>query len=157
MKAYRLRITGIEDFVIISPRVLGMILQKISDSESRTLEIPVESIMPPGYTQYLVNVLNSNRENKLFKFSQIKDDRIMAKHVYQIMEYQMQRLKIESEDCFQKIILCAGNTEQTMEYEVEAKDSFFCICKNENSKFLYVFPNGKQECVLVECENDYSL
>lgn len=141
MKEYRLRITGVEDFVIISPRVLGMILQKISESESRMLEIPVESIMPPGYTQYLVNVLNSNRENKLFKFSQIKDDPIRAEHVYQIIQYQMQRLKIESEDCFQKIVLCTGNTEQTMEYEVEAKDSFFCICKNENSRFIYVFPN----------------
>lgn len=154
MKEYRLRITGVEDFVIISPRVLGMILQKISESDSRMLEIPVESIMPPGYTQYLVNVLNSNRENKLFKFSQIKDDPIRAEHVYQIIQYQMQRLKIESEDCFQKIVLCTGNTEQTMEYAVEAKDSFFCICKNENSRFIYVFPSGKQESVLVECENN---
>lgn len=154
MKEYRLRITGVEDFVIISPRVLGMILQKISESESRMLEIPVESIMPPGYTQYLVNVLNSNRENKLFKFSQIKDDPIRAEHVYQIIQYQMQRLKIESDYCFQKIVLCTENTEQTMEYEVEAKDAFFYICKNENSKFLYIFPNGKQESVLVECGND---
>ena len=154
MKENRLRITGVEDFVIISPRVLGMILQKISESRSRMLEIPVGSIMPPGYTQYLVNVLNSNRENKLFKFSQIKDDPIRAEHVYQIIQYQMQRLKIESEDCFQKIVLCTGNTEQTMEYEVEAKDSFFCICKNENSRFIYVFPNGKQESVLVECKNN---
>lgn len=100
-----------------------------------------------------MNVLNSNRENKLFKFIQIKDDLIRAEHVYQIIQYQMQRLKIESEDCFQKIVLCTGNTEQTMEYEVEAKDSFFCICKNRNNRFIYVSSSGRQEGVLEECEN----
>lgn len=153
MREFKLRITGVENFAIISSSVLGMLIQKISKSDSCVLEIPVESIMPPGFTQYLVNVLNSNRENRLFQYNQIKDDPVRAEHIYQIMQYQMQQLQIESEDCFQKIILCTGNAEESMRYEVEAKNSFFCICKNENSKFIYVFPDGRQESVLVEWDN----
>lgn len=153
MREYRLKITGVEDFVIISPRVLGMLLQKINMSDRQTLEVPVEAIMPTGYTQYLLKVINSNRENRLFKFSQIEDDPIKAEHIYQIIEYQMQQLKIGSEDCFKKIVLYMNNSEQSMEYEVETQDTFFCICKNENSRFIYEFPDGRQESVLVEWDN----
>lgn len=153
MREYRLRLKGVENFAIISSSVLGMLIHKISESDSSVLEIPVEAIMPPGFTQYLMNMISSNRENKLFQYAQIKDDPVKAKHVYEILQYQMQRLKIESEDCFQKIILCTGGVEDSMRYEVEAKDSFFCICKDENSRFIYVFPDGRQESVLVELDN----
>lgn len=154
MKEYRLRITGVEDFVIISPKVLGLLLRKINESDSRILEIPVESIMPPGYTQYLLKVLNSNRENKLFSFSQIEDALLKTEHVYQIIEYQMQRLKIESDDCFKKIVLRVDRLGKSMEYEVETKDSFFCICKNENNRFIYVFPDERQESILIEWDSN---
>lgn len=55
MKEYRLKITGMEEFIIISPKVLALLLKKINGMENHTIEIPVESIMPPGYTQYLLS------------------------------------------------------------------------------------------------------
>lgn len=147
MQEYRLRITEIDNFAIISARVLGMLIQKISASDSCALEFPVESIMPPGFTQYLVKVINCNRENRLFQYAQIQEGPIKAEHVYQIVQYQMQRLKIESEDCFQRIILYTGNTTASMKYRVVAREVFFCICKNEDSRFIYIFPDGRQESV----------
>lgn len=150
MKEYRLRITGVDDFVIISPKVLGLLLKKINEADNLTIEIPVESIMPPGYTQYLLNVINSNREHKLFRFSKIKESSLSKEHIYQIIEYQMQRLQIEMDDCFENIVLCVDDSEQSMEYDMETKDFFFCICKNENSRFVYVFPDGRRETILVE-------
>lgn len=114
------------------------------------MEIPVESIMPPGYTQYLLNVINSNRELKVFHFSQIKDALLSEEHIYQIIEHQMQRLQIEMDDCFENIVLCVDNSEKSMKYDVETKNLFFCICKNENSRFVYVFPDGNRETILVE-------
>uniref|UniRef100_UPI004055E72C hypothetical protein n=1 Tax=Agathobacter sp. TaxID=2021311 RepID=UPI004055E72C len=153
MREYRLRITGVEDFIIISPEVLGLLLRKIIESDSPILEIPAESIMPPGYTQYLLKVLNTNRENKLFRFSQIEDVLLKTEHIYRIIEHQMQGLKIESDDCFKKIVLHVDNFGKSMEYEVETKDSFFCICKNENNKFTYIFPDERQERILIEWDN----
>lgn len=151
MKEYKINILGVEDFVIISPKVVGMLLQKIRESENTSFEIPVESIMPPGYTQYLVNVLNSNRGKKQFKFRQIKEKQICSEQIYQIMEYQMKNLKVETMDCFEKVVLKDRETGEKREYSIEAKDLFFFICKNENSKFTYHYLNGKQESIVLEC------
>ncbi len=151
MKEYKINILGVEDFVIISPKVVGMLLQKIRESENTSFEIPVESIMPPGYTQYLINVLNSNRGKKQFKFYQIKEKQISSEHIYQIMEYQMKNLKVETRDCFEKVILQDMELGKNKEYSIETEDLFFCICKNENSKFTYQYLNGKQESIVLEC------
>lgn len=151
MKEYKINILGVEDFVIISPKVVGMLLQKIRESENTSFEIPVESIMPPGYTQYLINVLNSNRGKKQFKFYQIKEKQISSEHIYQIMEYQMKNLKVETRDCFEKVILQDMELGKNKEYSIETEDLFFCICKNENSKLTYQYLNGKQESIVLEC------
>lgn len=104
MKEYRLKITGMEEFIIISPKVLALLLKKINGMENHTIEIPVESIMPPGYTQYLLNVINSNRDHKLFNFFSTTEEPLQKEHIYKIIEHQMRNLKIESEECFKKIV-----------------------------------------------------
>ena len=93
MKEYRLKITGVEEFIIISPKVLGLLLKKIHGMENHTIEIPVESIMPPGYTQYLLNVINSNRSHKFFNFFSTTEEPLQKEHIYKIIEHQMRNLK----------------------------------------------------------------
>lgn len=144
MKEYRLKITGMEEFIIISPKVLALLLKKINGMENHTIEIPVESIMPPGYTQYLLNVINSNRDHKLFNFFSTTEEPLQKEHIYKIIEHQMRNLKIESEECFKKIVFHMDDSEDIAEYEIETMDFFFCLCKNENSRFVYIFPGWKQ-------------
>ena len=150
MKEYRLKITDVEEFIIISPKVLALLLKKIHGMENHTIEIPVESIMPPGYTQYLLNVINSNRSHKLFNFFSTTEEPLQKEHIYKIIEHQMRNLKIESEECFKKIVLHVGDSEDIAEYEIETMDFFFCLCKNENSRFVYIFPDGNRESIFVE-------
>ena len=61
------------DFIIISPDVLGLLFQKIRESSKQQMDIPVESIMPVGYTKYLEAVLNGNRDKEMFRFRQISE------------------------------------------------------------------------------------
>lgn len=71
MKEYRLKITGMEEFIIISPKVLALLLKKINGMENHTIEIPVESIMPPGYTQYVLyddKEINNDGTNTIIFF-----------------------------------------------------------------------------------------
>lgn len=150
MKEYRLSIVGVEDFVVISPMVLEMLMQKIKESPNLNMEIPVESIMPPGFTQYLVNVLNSNRENERFRFKQISDTPLGKEHIYKIIEYQMNSLQIEKAECFERFTLIVEGSNDKYNYGIETDDSFFCICKDEKSKFVYVYPDGRQESIVLE-------
>lgn len=150
MTEYKLSIIGVEDFIIISPMVLGMLMQKVKESPDMNMEIPVESIMPPGFTQYLVNVLNSNRENEKFQFKQILDDPLEKEHIYKIIEYQMKGLQIEKAECFERFTLIVEDSNDRYNYGIETDNSFFCICKDEKSKFVYVYPDGRQESIILE-------
>lgn len=49
MKEYKVSITGITDFIIISPEVLRLLLEKIKDSVTLNVEIPAEYIMEVCY------------------------------------------------------------------------------------------------------------
>ena len=147
MKEYKLSITGMADYVIISPEVLRLLLQKIKDSPYPYTEIAAESIMPEGYAQYLANVLNSNRGKKKFRFCQIPEQELGKEQIYRILEYHMKNLRIEKKECFEHFFLIAEGSENKYTYSMESERHFFCICRNEESRFLYVYPDGRQECV----------
>ena len=151
MKEYKISIVGVTDFIIISPDVLGLLLQHIRESSERQMDIPEESIMPVGYTKYLEAVLNGNRDKKMFHFKQISEKELKKEHIYRILEHQMKNLKIEKDKCFEKFELLAENSEAQYTYSMESKKDFFYICQDAESRFTYVFPDGRQERITLSC------
>ena len=107
--------------------------------ENHTIEIPVESIMPPGYTQYLLNVINSNRDHKLFNFFSTTEEPLQKEHIYKIIEHQMRNLKIESEECFKKIVFHMDDSEDIAEkcprdgFQYQQRDSFIGFCSHREN------------------------
>ena len=77
MKEYRLKINGEIDFIIISPQVLSSLISQIHNSLECEVAVNIEDIMPPGFTDYLLRVINTNRfTNKQFPlFSNHTPDR----------------------------------------------------------------------------------
>ena len=151
MKEYKISIVGVTDFIIISPDVLGLLFQKIRESSKQQMDIPVESIMPVGYTKYLEAVLNGNRDKEMFRFRHISEKKLKKEQIYKIVEHQMKNLKVEKEECFEKFVLLAENTEAQYTYSVESEKEFFYTCQDEESKFTYVFPDGPQERITLSC------
>ncbi len=151
MKEYKISIVGVTDFIIISPDVLGLLFQKIRESSKQQMDIPVESIMPISYTKYLESVLNVNRDKKMFRYRQISEKELKKEQIYKILERQMKNLKVEKEECFEKFALLEENTEAQYTYSVETEKDFFCLCQDEECKFTYVFPDGRQERITLSC------
>ena len=77
VKEYKVSITGITDFIIISPEVLRLLLEKIKDSVTLNVEIPAEYIMPMKFAEYIKAVINVNRDKTQFRFKQITEDEII--------------------------------------------------------------------------------
>lgn len=72
MKEYKLKINGEIDFIIISPQVLSSVITQIHNSPKREVAVNIEDIMPPGFTEYLLRVINSNRfTNERFRYRYI--------------------------------------------------------------------------------------
>ena len=62
MKEYRIRITRKYDVIVLSPKMIAVLIEKIRSSDTKELVIPAEEILPQGYAQYLARVLETNME-----------------------------------------------------------------------------------------------
>ena len=150
MKEYKLKINGEIDFIIISPQVLSSLISQIHNSPECEVAINIEDIMPPGFTDYLLRVINTNRfTNERFRYHYILENPVTKKGLYEILRQQLSRTNTERFPCFQTIHLTAtfrGN----VELDMECNDLFFWACKDTSAKFIYTFPDGRQETLVIE-------
>ena len=55
MKEYRIRITGKYDVIVLSPKMIAVLIEKICSSDTKELVIPAEEILPiPQYTSLII-------------------------------------------------------------------------------------------------------
>lgn len=154
LKEYKLSIVGVTDFIIISSEVLTLLLQKVKESSQEQMDIPADAIMPAKYTKYLTQVLNSNRDKSIFRFRQIPETELKEQQIYQILEYQMKSLQIEQNECFEYFTLFAEGAKEKYSYNLGAERSLFYICHDEESRFTYVFPDGRQESIVLDWKKE---
>ncbi len=62
MKEYKIKITGEYDVLVLSPKMIAGLIDKIRGSDTREIVIPAEEIFPQGYEEYLNRVLEANAE-----------------------------------------------------------------------------------------------
>lgn len=150
MKEYKLKISGEMDFVIISPQVFSSLIAKIHKSPEREVAVVVEEIMPPGFIDYLINVINVNRfTNEKFRYHYILEDPITRKDLYKILKEQLSRADMDNTTCFQNISL-QRTLHGAAELDMECNEPFFLACKDSTAKLLYTFQDGREETLVIE-------
>lgn len=150
MKEYKLKISGEMDFVIISPQVFSSLIAKIHNSPEREVAVVVEEIMPPGFMDYLINVINVNRfTNEKFRYHYILEDPITRKDLYKILKEQLSRADMDNKTCFQNISL-QGTLHGAAELDMECNEPFFLACKDSTAKLVYTFQDGREETLVIE-------
>ena len=150
MKEYRLKINGEIDFIIISPQVLSSLISQIHSSPEREVAVNIEDIMPPGFTDYLLRVININRfTNERFRYHYILENPVTKKGLYEILKQQLSSADIEKSPCFQSIRL-TDTFRGDVELDMECNEPFFWACKDTAAKFVYTFPDGREETLVIE-------
>lgn len=150
MKEYKLKINGEMDFIIISPQVLSSLISKIHNSSNFEASVDVEEIMPPGFTDYLIRVINANRfENEKFRYDYILEDPITKKGLYEILRQQLSEADIDAAPCFRTINL-ANTIRGKVELDMECNKPFFWACKDSSAEFIYSYSDGQQETLVIE-------
>ena len=97
MKEYKLKINGEIDFIIISPQVFSSLISQIHSSPECEVAVNIEDIMPPGFTDYLLRVINVNRfTNERFRYRYILENPITKKGLYEILLAVYNIKKIQS-------------------------------------------------------------
>lgn len=145
-----MKISGEMDFVIISPQVFSSLIAKIHNSPEREVAVVVEEIMPPGFMDYLINVINVNRfTNEKFRYHYILEDPITRKDLYKILKEQLSRADMDNTTCFQNISL-QRTLHGAAELDMECNEPFFLACKDSTAKLVYTFQDGREETLLIE-------
>lgn len=149
MREYKLKIKGGSDFVIVSPKVIAALVKEIYNTPQKELSVAVEKIMPEDFTQYLMRVINSNRyTNDQFQFRKILEDPITNQHIYQILQEQLGEMRMDDNSCFEYFELESVDGEAGI--NMECSEPFFWACKDCAARFVYMFPGGGQERIIVE-------
>lgn len=96
MKEYKLKINGEIDFIIISPHVLSSLISQIHNSPECEVTVTIEDIMPSGFTDYLLRVINTNRfTNERFRYHYILENPVAKKGLYEILRQELSKYRHE--------------------------------------------------------------
>ena len=141
MKEYKITITGKYDMIVLSPKMIAALIDKIRSSDTKELVIPAEDILPQGYAEYLTRVLEANTEVA---------ETLPNRNAYTLIAEQMRKMQFNEKDCFDSVEV--RETENNPQLDMEASKDFFIVTKQENSQFRYVFQgeNGEEISVVLE-------
>ena len=93
---YRIWIRGEYDISVLSPEIIALLVEKVKKAASKDLIIPVEEIIPRGYAEYLVRVLEVNMTTEA---------PCDMRAVYGMTARQIGALKVEEHKCFDRACL----------------------------------------------------
>ena len=129
---YTIRITGDHNILVLSPQIIGTLLEKIRYSETRELIIPAEELLPQGYTEYLERVMQTNSIGT----------NIGNQDVYDLTAEQIGMLKVKQQKCFDKAT--AETIQNVAQFNIETNEEFFLLTKQSDSRFLCDYENGEK-------------
>ena len=132
MCEYSIRITGNHDILVLSPKIIGTLIEKIRCSDTKELIIPADELLPQGYVEYLESVMQTNNIEK----------NIGRQDVYDLTAKQVGMLKVTRQQRFAKAK--AETTENATQFNLETNESFFLLTKQSDSRFVCDYENGEK-------------
>ena len=112
MCEYSIRITGNHDILVLSPQIIGTLIEKIRCSDTKELIIPADELLPQGYVEYLESVMQTNNIEK----------NIGRQDVYDLTAKQVGMLKVKRQQCFDK---AKAETTENATQSKQMKASFY--------------------------------
>lgn len=138
LKEYKVCISGGMDCVIVFPQMIEALVTKVRDSKEKEFVVNIEDIMTESMSEYLLNVINTNRHfHKKFQFRTIVEDPISKTGLYHILKKQLEDMRMEEGKCFEKIELVEMMSGEHG-FEVEGTSLFIWVCKASDSEKVVI-------------------
>lgn len=133
MKEYIIKITGEYDILVLSPEMIALLMDRIRQSDTKELVIPAEEILPQGYAQYLMRVLQAN--SHLLKTNSYMEDS------YQLIASQINSLNVNGDKCFEYVSV--QSEADSKKFDLNATKEFYLLTKQNHNDFAYVYKDSK--------------
>lgn len=124
---YRIWIRGEYDISVLSPEIMALLVEKVKKAASKDLIIPVEEIIPRGYAEYLVRVLEVNMTTEA---------PCDMRAVYGMTARQIGALKVEEHKCFDRA--CLRTQACGTQFDLSASAAFYMLAKQSAPNFTYI-------------------
>ena len=128
-KEYKVRITGEYDVLVLSPEMIALLIKRVKNSDTREVVIPAEEILPQGYAEYLIRVLEANMGTE-----QLNAD---LKEVSKLIAEQIKKLSVNQQKCFSRVNLCEHQCKT--QFRLSASETFYMLVKQVRPSFTYVY------------------
>lgn len=134
MREIRIRLTGEQAFILLSPRMAVLLIEKVRGSGTREITIPAEELVEPDYARYLERVLGDSSAGHAA--------------LYERLARQIEGLSVGEHPCFDRVRVCAvrGSTQ----FDLKTGQAFFLIAKCSDSRFICTYPDGEEFLLVLE-------
>ena len=105
----------------------------------------MESRQNTEETRQMAETLRS----QIADYHYILENPVTKKGLYEILKQQLSNADIEKSPCFQTIRL-TDTFRGDVELDMECNEPFFWACKDTAAKFVYTFPDGREETLVIE-------
>lgn len=160
----RITMPAIQSLLLVSPDMVGRLVNRVRASEKRELHIPAEAILPRGYAQYLLWVLEANSCQEPFdnrQKNQFREPSVCGqgnqepkerqgagiRSVYCRVAGQIETLEVNQQKCFDSVDLSAYPWNP--QFNLNTSQVFYQLAK-ERSLFTYIQESiyGTEEIML---------
>ena len=140
MREYRIHLTGEQDFIILSPKMAALLIEKVRHAKTPEITVPAEELMGPDYVRYLERALGANASPG--------DPPVGRMELYERLARQIEGLSVGEHPCFDRVALrpARGGTR----FDLEAGRGFFLISKRSDSRFVCTYPDGEEFLLVLE-------
>lgn len=98
--SYEISFAEEDEYIILPEPSIYTIIYAVQKEHAAQVIISIERLFPAGYIKYMVNMLNANRENKLFRYPYLRKSNIDSDDILRILSRQLGLLKINGIRCF---------------------------------------------------------
>lgn len=126
------------EFIVLSQSMVLDIIHMTQISQTSRLIVKLEELMSIGYIEYLVNIINGNRENNMFQYLYLRKDEISSADIPVIIEKQLGYLAINGINCFLNVNL--RYLKKIPSYSIKINDFIIDLIKDkEKSKIIKIY------------------
>lgn len=91
------------EFIVLPLSVVRDLIDIAKKSQTSSLKISLERLIPIDYIEYLVNVINGNKGKDLFRYDYLRKDKVTVEDIPLIIERQLGYLAVNGTRCFAEV------------------------------------------------------
>ena len=128
MCEYKITISGEYDMIVLSPKMIALLIDKIRSSGIKELAIPAQEFLPWGYVSYLARVLEANM--------QTESSNANTRDIYELVINQIKNLSINHQKCFDEADL--EENQYCTQFHLCASEPFYTLVNQKTVSFTFI-------------------